>query len=209
MFMSMFRTQTKGEYISEDKQEFIKRDFSSILLDTLASQDTPRVMTIQHTWNIIQDELMKMLNDLFGIELNANQNLNIDKSNAKIKFRFLSNVDEKNESLESKAKRTSIFLISDYTNFTILNVLYLFNPITKFVEECSELIQTKETQKLVEFIHQNIKERLIPKLKNDYKNQLEEMLSKPEAFQPNLNHQRFKTTDEYEFADAQPILLVI
>ena len=194
---------------------------------------------MQHTWNIIQDELMKMFNDLFGVDettststssysnssypsnsistlstsssSSSSNNNQIDFNENKekrLKFRFLSNVDEKNELVRETTKRTSIFLISDYTNFTILNLLYLFKPITKFVEDSSQLIDTKDTKKLIEFINQNIKERLISKLRNDYKTKLDEILITNEAFQPNLDHQKYKTCYSYELSEAQPILLV-
>lgn len=162
----MLTTDKMDENQNKQRLDAIEKDFSSLLLEALASEDTPKILTIAHTWNITQELLIQMFNDLLGITDTFIKKNALDR----IKFRFVTN-------LTDEIKKSSV--LSSYVKCTPYNMIYLYKPIDDFAQT-----DPKHCVKLQEFLEQVMKTSLLTMVQNDYKLKLEQLLNSDECFKP-------------------------
>jgi hypothetical protein len=198
VFMPIIKSMLQGDKAEEVNQnksrlDVIEKDFSYLLLDSFASQDTPKILTMAHTWNTVQDELVKILNELLGVSDAPRQVTSTQFE--RVRFRFISNLID--QAPDASSKKTSVSLLSKYITFSPLNLTILYKPVFEFATEIPAELDTKNcTKRLVEFLQNVMDDNLLPKVMTDFRTNLDDMLEKDESMKPAIEPDLYESNDK-------------
>nr|CAG4709563.1 unnamed protein product [Naegleria fowleri] len=180
--------------------------FKSLIVDTLSSPDTPSVLSVEHVWKTVEDEVGSVLRELLGIRNSEMEKQNdkiivntdlkskskkkndfdceiMFKFSANMDFALFSNSDKSND--ETKVK-TLCESMSSYFIFSPYNIIWMYKVVLGFVLDILSCIKvehtdhsegTNEGSTLRTFMDNFIRNNFIPLIEEDYKAKLSKSLN--------------------------------
>jgi hypothetical protein len=168
---SMIQTNAKE---LEQRIKHINSEFYSLLNESMSSPDTPRLLTTEHVWKIIQDELKIILRDILGIlpddiittdTKDKRNSVAVNTSAAPVKglrFRFGTNFevnanvdeeqnDKKEVGLASFSSTTKP--LTTYFTFTPYNMIWMFRLVRDFISTSQVNYFSIFVNMYIEFAH--------------------------------------------------------
>jgi hypothetical protein len=210
VFAEMVKTQARLQNADKELEQRTKQinaEFYSLLNESMSSSDTPRLLTTDHVWKTIQDELKIILRDILGVTADDIITTTTEKkapttSNASapikggLRFRFGTNFEVSagtdEEISEKKDAGTAIFSsttkpLTTFFSFTPYNMIWMFRLVRDFISTGQGMINTTTEDilpTLGDFMSDAVKQSLIPKVRSDYRGRLSKLLKEPDAFRP-------------------------
>ncbi|EFC37318.1 predicted protein [Naegleria gruberi] len=152
------KTRDAGKKEKQNAEK-VKSSFKTLVINTLSSPDTPSLLSIEHIWKTVEDEMGSVLKELLGLRNsdldnsskrksttnlsefadNGKKKKKISDFNFEIKFKFSTNVDfplmAMNESEDQGSMKILCESLNSYFIFSPYNIIWMYKVVTGFVDQ--------------------------------------------------------------------------